>query len=279
MKKFQIPRVIERSYARAINRLMQGLKRELAHVTSPFFIADALRRLARSPTFRKACEQVARNMATHLFENGHKTWRAAAAGGSRGRMVYNALKRELSSPQIASQYQGIISKNAELIRTMPLDIADRVTHKVAKAAEAGRRPESMIEDILKEYPHMTETHARLIARTETSKASTALTQVRAAETGLEWYVWRTCVDSRVRSAHEHMEGVLVPWSDAPAPEALNREKSQGYYHAGNIYNCRCYPEPLIRFDQVAWPAKVYRSGKIERMTLNQFKKLLPGGEL
>ncbi len=82
MKKFQMPRVIERSYARAIDRLLQGLKRELIHVASPFFIADVLRRLARSPTFRKDCERIARTMATHLFRDGHKTWRAAAAEGS-----------------------------------------------------------------------------------------------------------------------------------------------------------------------------------------------------
>lgn len=96
MTKFQMPRVIERSYARAIDRLMQGLKRELVHVASPFFIADVLRRLARSPTFRKACEQLARNMATHLFRDGHKTWRAAAAEGSRGRCVKLQCARELS---------------------------------------------------------------------------------------------------------------------------------------------------------------------------------------
>ncbi len=279
MKKFQMPRVIERSYARAIDRLLQGLKRELIHVASPFFIADVLRRLARSPTFRKDCERIARTMATHLFRDGHKTWRAAAAEGSRGRMVYNALKRELSSPQVASTYQDIISRNAELIRSMPLELAEKVTRKVAKGYEQGLRPEAMVQEIIKEYPHMTEAHARLIARTETSKASTALTQVRAAEAGLEWYVWRTCEDSRVRSAHEHMDGVIIPWGEAPAPEVLNHEKSQGHYHAGNIYGCRCYPEPLIRFDQVAWPAKVYRNGGIERLTLNQFKRLLPGGEL
>ena len=217
MKKFQMPRVIERSYARAIDRLMQGLKRELAHVASPFFIADVLRRLARSPTFKQACEQIARTMATHLFRDGHKTWRAAAAEGSRGRMIYNALKRELSSPRVTSTYQGIISRNAELIRSMPLDIAEKVTHKVAVGYEAGKRPEALIDDILQEYPHMTEAHARLIARTETSKASTAITQVRAAEAGLEWYVWRTSEDSRVRSAHAHMDDVLIPLSEAPAP--------------------------------------------------------------
>lgn len=173
-----------------------------------------MRRLARSPTFIRACDQIARSMATHLFRDGHKTWRAAAAEGSKGRIIRTALQRELASPRVAKVYEGIISRNAELIRSMPLTLADRVAHKVAKGYEQGLRPEAMIDDMLKEYPQMTEAHARLIARTETSKASTALTQVRAAEAGLDWYVWRTSEDSRVRSAHAHMDGVIIPWSEA-----------------------------------------------------------------
>lgn len=279
MTKFKIPRVIERSYASAIDRLMQGLKRELQHVASPFFIADVLRRLARSPTFIRACDKIARSMATHLFSDGHKTWRQAAAAGGKGRIIRTALQRELASPRVAKTYEGIIARNAQLIRSMPLTLADRVAHKVARGYEQGLRPEALMQDILSEYPSMTLAHARLIARTETSKASTALTEVRSAEAGLEWYVWRTSEDARVRSAHAHMDGVIIPWSEAPAPEELIGKPSEGHYHAGNIYNCRCYPEPLIRFDQVTWPAKVYRNGKIERMGIKQFKRLLPGGEL
>lgn len=275
MTKFKIPRVIERSYASAIDRLMQGLKRELQHVTSPFFVADIMRRLARSPTFIRACDQIARTMATHLFSDGHKMWRQAAAAGSKGRIIRTVLQRELSSPRVAKTYEGIIARNAQLIRSMPLTLADRVARKVARGYEQGLRPEALLQDVLHEYPHMTLAHARLIARTETSKASTALTQVRAAEAGLDWYVWRTSEDARVRSAHAHMDGVLIPWSDAPAPEELIGKPSEGHYHAGNIYNCRCYPEPLIRFDQVSWPAKVYRNGKIERMGIKQFKRLCP----
>ena len=279
MNKFQIPRVFERSYASAIDSLLKGLKRELNHVTSPFFMADVLRRLARSPTFDLACKKIARAMATHLFRDSHKTWRQAASEGSKGRLIISSLEREIGSPRIASALEGIITRNAELIRSMPLTLADRVAHKVAQGYERGERPEKLIKKVSEEYPYMTKSHARLIARTETSKAGTALTQVRAEAAGLGWYVWRTSEDARVRSAHAHMDGVVVPWTEAPAPEVLNGEKSQGNYHAGNIYNCRCYPEPLIRFDQVAWPAKVYMNGRIQRMSIAKFKQLLPGGEL
>jgi uncharacterized protein with gpF-like domain len=70
-----------------------------------------------------------------------------------------------------------------------------------------------------------------------------------------------------------MDKVLVRWSDPPSPEALDGEKSYGKYHAGEIFNCRCFPEPVIDFDDVTWPHKVYSGGQIQMMTLAQFKQL------
>ena len=53
------------------------------------------------------------------------------------------------------------------------------------------------------------------------------------------------------------------------------EDYEGNYGPGEIYNCRCYPEPLLRFDQTSWPAKVYYKGRVQHMTLAAFKRYLP----
>ena len=71
-----------------------------------------------------------------------------------------------------------------------------------------------------------------------------------------------------------MEGVLVCWNDPPSPEKLINEKFVGYYHAGEIYNCRCYPQPIVKLNFVKWPAKVYYQGKIQRMSRKQFEEIL-----
>jgi uncharacterized protein with gpF-like domain len=70
-----------------------------------------------------------------------------------------------------------------------------------------------------------------------------------------------------------MEGVLVNWKNPPSPEELAGEPSVGKYHAGCIWNCRCYPEPIIDLDDVEWPSKVYHDGKIERMSRAKFETL------
>ena len=258
----------------AIVKLMEGLWTELSQIRSPFLLAAAIRRYARSPTFRKAAEILARSMATHVFSDGHRTWREAARSGAKGRMVWRALQTELSQTTIGDVVTDIVTRNAELIVTMPQHIAVQVTNMVAKEAMDGLRPEAILEDVWAKAPHLTRAHAMLIARTESSKASTALTQARSEAAGIGWYVWRTEEDRRVRDSHRIMDGVLINWNDPPSPEMLAREKyTYGNYHAGNIFNCRCYPEPLILFTDIKWPHKVYYEGRIQMMTLAQFKAI------
>lgn len=50
-KLWQVKKAIARRYQRAITRLIQGLLSELKKLDGPFSVADAIRRIARSPTF------------------------------------------------------------------------------------------------------------------------------------------------------------------------------------------------------------------------------------
>jgi uncharacterized protein with gpF-like domain len=120
----------------------------------------------------------------------------------------------------------------------------------------------------------------LIARTETSKATTGLVMARSSSIGLNWLVWHSTGgiggDGRTRLAHRKMDGILMRWSDPPNPEALFPEKkvkAYGNYLPGATFNCRCWPAPLIRLDDVSWPAKVYMDGKIKLMNKKQFMEI------
>jgi SPP1 gp7 family putative phage head morphogenesis protein len=128
------------------------------------------------------------------------------------------------------------------------------------------RADQLAQNLLGQFDNLLEYQARRIARTETAKAQAALTQTRAQNLGINWYVWRT-----VRDSHRHMEGVLVPWGNPPNPEALiGKETTTGPYHAGNTFNCRCYAEPLIDIDWLEWPHKVYIGGAIQMMNRDEF---------
>ncbi len=274
--RFKPRRSIERRYAAAINRIMKGLLQRLKGASSPFQMLQVIRGFARSPTLDKASREAAGAMATSLFHDGAKDWRSAAMRGSKGRTIYLLLKKERGR---RSEISAIVERNSKLIKSMASDVAREVSLDMEKGQAMGKRPEELMHSVLARWPTLTEAHARLIARTESSKATTALTEARAKSAGAAWYVWRTSDDARVRGSHRHMDGVICAWSDPPSPEKLCHQKDYGHYHPGNIFNCRCYPEPLLEYSDVSWPHKVYHGGKVQYMTLAKFKALNGGRDL
>ncbi|WP_436663557.1 phage minor head protein [Alicyclobacillus acidoterrestris] len=213
-------------------------------------------------------------MVTHLFTDAGRTWRQAAKVNSKGALIYQALMEEMNGP-LGGVLAAQIHRNAQYIKDVPADIARQMTEHIMSQSMQGLRHTDIAKNLQQLFPHMTDVKANLIARTETAKTATALTQSRSEMMGIQWYRWRTSMDDRVRDSHKIMNKVLIPWDDPPSPEELHKEASVGTYHAGCIWNCRCYAEPLIDLDFIEWPAKVYLHGSIEELSRKQFERLLP----
>lgn len=213
-------------------------------------------------------------MVTSLFSDAGKTWRQAARTNSKGKEIYEALKTELNGP-IGKSINEQVKRNAKLIKSMPTSIRPQITTFVKEEALKGRRSEYIAEDLLNVFPQMYESKAKLIARTEVSKTSTALTKARCDMIGINWYIWMTSEDQRVRSSHNIMDDVLINWDNPPSPEKLDGIKSKlGKYHVGCCPNCRCYSAPIVRIDFITWPHKVYYKNKIVTMTKKQFQEIM-----
>lgn len=266
-------RKIEEKYKRALKQLARSINKKLIGFTTSYEIVRELKRISNSPEFNQYAESVALKMVTSLFSDAGRTWREAARVNSKGQEIYKALKNELHGP-IGIYVKEQIDRNAKIIKSMPIGISEQLTEHIKNETFKGRRSEEIAKDLEKKVPYMFEYKAKLIARTEVSKTSTALTESRCKNIGIRWYNWRTSNDQRVRSSHDHMNNVLVCWDNPPSPEVLINEKNVGYYHAGNIYNCRCYPEPIVRLDFVKWPHKVYYNGKVTKMTRLEFEKIM-----
>jgi SPP1 gp7 family putative phage head morphogenesis protein len=186
------------------------------------------------------------------------------------------LRHTLETAPVLPLMQDYMRQNVGLIQSMPLRAAERVQELVLENLKTGQyRAEGLVDQIMN-IGNVTKNRAKLIARTEVSKMSTGLTMARSEATGIGWYVWRTSHDARVRGSHNLMDQVLISWDDPPSPEELDHKKSYGHYHAGSTFNCRCYPRPLLRYEDVNWPCKVYRNGSIERMRKADFIELSQG---
>ncbi|MGG3884343.1 phage minor head protein [Brevibacillus panacihumi] len=212
-------------------------------------------------------------MVTHLFSDAGRTWRQAAKYNSTGRLIYRLMQKEMQGP-LGATLRLQAERNAAVIKSLPLNVAKQVNEHVLREVMKGTRSSEIAQQIKAYFPEASKAKANLIARTEVSKTSTALTQARCDLVGARWYIWRTSEDSRVRDAHRVMDGVLVKWSNPPNPEQLDgQNRTFGHYHAGEIFNCRCYAEPVIDLDLVRWPAMVYYGGRIQRLTRKQFEKI------
>ena len=226
------------------------------------------------PMFQQAAHRVARAMVLEIASRNTVSWREAVMQSGHAGKIYRALREEIQGTSIEATLAQIAMRNADLITSIPTEIARRVTRRAAEAHQAGLRPEQLAREIKRLAPDVAKSRIRLIARTEVSRAETDLTRARAEKIDANWYQWATSEDQRVRKSHRNMDKVLVAWNEAPSPERLVREKSTlGEYHAGACPNCRCAALPLISLDEVQWPCRVYTAGRITRMTRAAFSRL------
>lgn len=138
---------------------------------------------------------------------------------------------------VSAAIRELSLEGARLITSIPIDIAVEVESFAQAAAITGTRHEALA-DYIASRGGVAQSRAELIARTETSRQTTILTQTRAVSIGSEGYIWRTSDDGRVRPSHAAMEGQFVKWSEPPTLDGLTG-------HAGALPNCRCYPEPIV----------------------------------
>jgi uncharacterized protein with gpF-like domain len=277
--QFSAAKRLQRAYER-------GIKAVTGRVVAPVkpgqtfaqWLAEIAARANRDDV-RAASEELARRMVAQVEAKNARTWREAAARSSQSRLLHKLLQREMEGPT-GARVQSLIRENAALISSVPLHAARQLVDEVTKAQQAGARPGTIGKMAKARFPQLLRSRTNLISRTETAKASTALTQARCAELALDWYIWETALDGdRVRESHRKMHGVVVPWSQPPAPEALVGEKSTlGHYHVGECPNCRCTSIVVLTLDDIKFPARVYWNGAIRSMTKQDFKKIAVGLE-
>ena len=230
---------------------------------------EIMKEFQESEQYERYINSAVKRMITPLHVR-----REAAKKATKGTYLYRVLMDELRQGSFRI-IQNQMIENVSLIKTLPEDVSEKVVHDIAEASLKGMRAESIEKLIINRTREHSRASARLIARTETAKTQSALTKARCEQLDLRWYVWRTALDgNRVRKSHRLMEGVIVNWDNPPSPEELAGEKSVGNYHAGNIWNCRCYSEPLLEIDDVKWPHKVYLNGQIRMLGKREFEQIM-----
>jgi SPP1 gp7 family putative phage head morphogenesis protein len=178
--------------------------------------------------------QTASNMLMDVALRDEQTWKVLAKDLSRG------LREEIRNAPTGVVMRQLLAEQVDLIQSIPREAAQRVHRLTLEGLENSTRFTEIAKEIQR-TEEVTTSRAILIARTETSRAATTLTQARAEAIGADSYIWRTSGDSTVRSDHKKLNGKIFQWNDPPVAD----EHSGTRANPGCIWNCRCFAEPII----------------------------------
>jgi SPP1 gp7 family putative phage head morphogenesis protein len=178
--------------------------------------------------------QTASNMLMDVALRDEQAWQTMAKELSRG------LREEIRNAPTGRVMQALLAEQVTLIQSIPLEAAQRVHRLTLEGIENSTRAKEIAEEIMR-TEEVTTSRAVLIARTETARTATTLTQARAQSIGADSYIWRTSGDSTVRSDHKKLNGKIFRWDDPPIAD----EQSGTRANPGCIWNCRCFAEPII----------------------------------
>src|SRR5208282_2787509 len=165
--------------------------------------------------------------------------RDEAVWHSLGKQMGRALREEIRNAPTGREYARMLEEQVHYITSLPLDAARRVQELSTGALYSGARPDEIKKQILL-TGHVSRSRAELIARTAVAGASSTLTRARAEHVGSKGYIWRTAGDADVRKEHRRLNGQFFTWHNPPVAGSRGERA-----HAGQIYNCRCWPDPVF----------------------------------
>ncbi len=213
--------------------LLRQLQSEYVNDAYAKTLEEAFNRLRASyADVTRNARRVSESFVTNSNEANKKRFYSALEGS-----VGVNLQSVIQNEQLEDILVATTRQNVALIRSIPEEYFKTIENIVFTGTTQGNKAGSMIAQIQK-TGRTTAKRAKLIARDQSSKLNSALTQQRSQNLGSEEYVWRTSGDERVRDSHKSKNGKIFRWDDPP--------KDTG--HPGQDIQCRCVAQAIIGVD-------------------------------
>lgn len=186
-----------------------------------------------SQTINDWAEMTAQRMFAQVEREEWHQWRSVSQSISEG------LRDVVGNSPVGQVAQDIVYRQVQVIKSLPIEAADRlrdIQSRAIQAVIAGERPDQLYQMIM-QTADVAASRAKVIARTEIGRATTALTQARAEHIGSEGYIWHI-EGAGTRPSHRRMAGKFVRWDNPPTLDGMTG-------HCGCLPNCKCWPEVQI----------------------------------
>ena len=180
-------------------------------------------------------------MVAEIARRDEKVWASIAKDIGAHVGFMQAIRKTPLEPTL----RELVIGQANLITSLPLEAAKKVEEWILAAQEKGERPEALVDKIMT-IGNVTRARATLIARTETARAATMLTEVRAKSIKSEGYIWTSAHDRNVRPLHRKLDGTFHRWDDPPISDERTGIRSL----PGAIWGCRCIAK--VQIPEAMW---------------------------
>ena len=141
----------------------------------------------------------------------------------------------LNEPAMKVYMLQRIRENVDLITRLPKHAVDKLGDDLQKLATTKPFSRADVHSAVQKRHKTTTSHAKLIARDQTSKAIGQFTKQRQQDVGFKEYEWLSAGDERVRATHAANDGTIFRWDSPPITG-----------HPGDEIQCRCVARAVMR---------------------------------
>lgn len=149
---------------------------------------------------------------------------------------------------LAPLVESWTAENVALIKDLSNGYLTKVEGIVQRGVRGGIGTKTIAADI-QAATGVSTRRATLIARDQVSKLNGAITQHRQRKNGIQYYIWSTSGDERVRDSHILMDGLLCRWDDPTVYSPDNGRtwvaRAGEMLHPQEAVQCRCVANPVF----------------------------------
>jgi len=154
------------------------------------------------------------------------------------------LKTDVVSGVVADVVRASIKQNVALIKSIPAKFFLEIEGEVMRSIQTGRGMADL-QPFLEQRYGISKRRAALIARDQTSKATTAINRTRMQGLGVKKFKWLHSMGGKEpRPLHKNtLNGKVFSMDDPPVIDERTGERG----FPGQLINCRCRMVPVIEF--------------------------------
>lgn len=154
------------------------------------------------------------------------------------------LKSDVVSGAVADVVKASVKSNVSLIKSIPQKYFDQIEGEVMRSIQTGKGLKDL-QSRVQEIGSVSKKRANLIARDQTSKATTAINKTRMQGLGVKKFKWLHSYGGKEpRPLHKNvLNGNIYSMDDPPIIDERTGERGL----PGQLINCRCRMVPVIEF--------------------------------